>query len=1087
MSNTVYRFLPWARRGLAAALPGDRAEDAPIPQRGTVAVEVVVAGAGRANPSATLYGPADVVGLDPTTIIRVFPRQGSSNAEPNYLVAVDFDPPDLPWAFTPAGPTTSGRLPPWLVLVVVEDRAGVEIAVPPGAPLPRLRIESGAAAELPDLTESWAWAHTQLLAPEGDVADALRDHPERNVSRLVAPRRLRPSARWHACLVPAFDAGVVRGLGGTPDVTRPLGPAWTDEDAITLPLYFHWSFGTGPAGDFESLARRIKPHRAGSDVGRVRMHIGAGSPAVRLPEGAPDRFLDMDGALRAPSQVDGSLAEVPGAISAGLRRVAEVVADAADGVLGDGGPADDPLQPVGPPVYASHHARHVRVDPTAPTWMRELNLDPRCRVAAGLGAEVVRENQEDFVHAAWKQVGAVLEANALLSRARLGLEAALRFHARHLKPQPPDRLLQLTAPLSGRTPFGATTVSAAIRPTSLPDAVIDPALRRVVAPTSHLVAHAVKRRAVEPRSQLVARYALGRETVDPTRFAQPPLVGLGTVGPPQVQEGRVDLSFLGLPITVDASEAETLFARSEALRRASPPDDRVGLRVDLSATGLLGEAHVRTARHLARAETMAPSLRVDVLDALTSVAHERAGTEVVVEARERPIHAPSSAIDLTELVFRPRPVEAPALRPDRGLTLAPRPPMVFLRRPGADAHATTPVERAGERPAVASGVGQPGVIAALSPSFTTLLAVARTAGKDRIVVPPLLTDNATLARYEAAWTDARAATFLANRAPVPELVSFDLHGAAAALLARSNPEITNPARVGTMVKLGGVAVTARDQTAARWKVAPLLDRVMAYPVFDVPLYKYLARYDRTRFVPGIDSIPTDSVTLLETNPRFVAAFLAGVNHEMGRELLWRGYPTDQRGTPFRKFWGRLDGRRDIDEMHRWRGGTLAAQTTDGRAKLTLLLRGELLRRYPNTLVVARRAQNARSPSMDDADLKLPIFRGTFEPDVSFFGFDLEDHQLTEGAGWFFALLEPVAEPRFGLDEEADPNRGTLNNWQEAAWSDVGTQPGGRLTSADLGRVSSALPTPRNAAAVAAALFQQPFELVVHARHLTDVP
>jgi len=25
---------------------------------------------------------------------------------------------------------------------------------------------------------------------------------------------------------------------------------------------------------------------------------------------------------------------------------------------------------------------------------------------------------------------------------------------------------------------------------------------------------------------------------------------------------------------------------------------------------------------------------------------------------------------------------------------------------------------------------------------------------------------------------------------------------------------------------------------------------------------------------------------------------------MGRELLWRGYPTDQRGTCFRRFWDR---------------------------------------------------------------------------------------------------------------------------------------------------------------------------------------
>ena len=88
-------------------------------------------------------------------------------------------------------------------------------------------------------------------------------------------------------------------------------------------------------------------------------------------------------------------------------------------------------------------------------------------------------------------------------------------------------------------------------------------------------------------------------------------------------------------------------------------------------------------------------------------------------------------------------------------------------------------------------------------------------------------------------------------------------------------------------------------------IAPTFDRIMAYPELAVPAYRLLARYDRTRLLPGVDAIPPDSVTLLETNPRFVAAFLAGVNHEVNRELLWRRYPTDQRGTPVRRFWDRL--------------------------------------------------------------------------------------------------------------------------------------------------------------------------------------
>ena len=47
---------------------------------------------------------------------------------------------------------------------------------------------------------------------------------------------------------------------------------------------------------------------------------------------------------------------------------------------------------------------------------------------------------------------------------------------------------------------------------------------------------------------------------------------------------------------------------------------------------------------------------------------------------------------------------------------------------------------------------------------------------------------------------------------------------------------------------------------------------------------------------------------VQTNPRFVEALMVGANHEMGREMLWQGLPTDQRGTPFQHFWQRLDGK-----------------------------------------------------------------------------------------------------------------------------------------------------------------------------------
>jgi hypothetical protein len=270
-------------------------------------------------------------------------------------------------------------------------------------------------------------------------------------------------------------------------------------------------------------------------------------------------------------------------------------------------------------------------------------------------------------------------------------------------------------------------------------------------------------------------------------------------------------------------------------------------------------------------------------------------------------------------------------------------------------------------------------------------------------------------------------------------------------------------------------------------VAPSFDRIMAYPELDDPAYRMLARYDRDRLLPGVDAIPPDSVTLLETNPRFVASFLAGVNHELNRELLWRRYPTDQRGTPVRRFWDRIGGAGDVPPMHQWKPQSKRlVEVAGGESNLVLLVRGELLRRYPNTVVVAIPATGPNTPSTQDADVKRPIFSGLMEPDISFFGFDLEDDDLRTGNGWFFALQEQVTEPRFGLDQTVDTTRGTLNLWREAAWSDAALEPGSTFEVESLrllGAGKGLAPLPTNGAAVADALFQNPVQVLVHARNL----
>ena len=93
-----------------------------------------------------------------------------------------------------------------------------------------------------------------------------------------------------------------------------------------------------------------------------------------------------------------------------------------------------------PPLYGQWHAQTSRLleatmPPTSDNWVHELNLDPRFRVPAGFGTAVVQEHQEEYMAAAWNQIGDVLEANRRIRFAHLAREVAGSMHRRHLAAQ----------------------------------------------------------------------------------------------------------------------------------------------------------------------------------------------------------------------------------------------------------------------------------------------------------------------------------------------------------------------------------------------------------------------------------------------------------------------------------------------------------------------------------------------------------------------------------------------------------------------------------------------------------------------------
>src|SRR5262249_8197179 len=130
----------------------------------------------------------------------------------------------------------------------------------------------------------------------------------------------------------------------------------------------------------------------------------------------------------------------------------------------------------------------------------------------------------------------------------------------------------------------------------------------------------------------------------------------------------------------------------------------------------------------------------------------------------------------------------------------------------------------------------------------------------------------------------------------------------------------------------------------------------------------------------------------------------------------------------------------------------------GRARglFMLLIKGDLLVRYPNALIYAVRARWSRNasgqdvapPVVDDGQTSaLPVLRLSPSPGVLLLGFALTVNNVpvTSDAiggvaappgdpGWFFIIEEHPTEARFGLDLSRDP--GALTTWRELSWPDV---------------------------------------------------
>ncbi|HEX6716046.1 MAG TPA: hypothetical protein VF088_02990 [Pyrinomonadaceae bacterium] len=1035
-----FTFVPWAREGLANSINAAGALRASVPvQLRLTARELDGAEVPHDLPARNveLYGPGDVIGIDSRAVIRTEPRSEVTNFEPNYLAAIEFYDEDFPWRYTPATPTAAdSRLSPWIVLIVLkEEKEFEEGGDVRNRPLTFITLINNALqTAFPNPDHLWAWAHVHAnrsLTAENEIValdrnevaqrldDVVKENADLAYSRIVCPRRLEANTTYHAVLLPAFESGRLAGLGLDPTQTPAANAnAWSSngEEQNNFPVYYRWRFRTGEVGDFEYLVRLLKPRQADKRVGTRELDVQ--QPGSNLPGIADPNLrgvLQLGGALRVPrdslSPADQAIAEqqdkwaqpYPHQFQQGLASLinlsdsyATQTAAQANAAAGVQDLAGDPDPAITPPLYGRWHARTPRLLtnrsggalPNSRNWVHELNLDPRFRVSAGFGTRVVQNKQEELMAAAWEQVGDVLEANRRTRRLKFAQQVALVWHRSHLVELARDnaaKAIALTAPVHSRIMAGIApavqTVKAHVSASNIPSVLVGPTFRRLIRPRAPILRKLPFNDRLRP-DDLLARVNRNEVLPAPPKLTPPGVVTVKDVAeaalPQNVPPWLIDLLrrspiVVFLPLIIGFILALILWLFG------------IGLPIAISI--------------------FVAGLAITLV--LAAIRRQVRKADGLGEGEQTPA-------DIDEL---------------------PRSPDFSFTDPFTPSGPVT-----------------------LSPSGA---------------------DSADATRFKVALKDLHAltaATIVADTVGEngPARFPLDIDDNVQVLLRGVDPAITIPRWATSVIRL---PPRIRNEAPEEFVEA------MAYPVFDIPMYRPLADLSSELLIPNLNLIENNSVTLLETNQEFIEAYMVGLNHEFARELLWREYPTDQRGSYFRQFWdvssffprGPVDEQlrerfRDIPRLHDWslrsRLGEHDARERPGenQEEIVLVIRGDLLKRYPNAVIYAQAAEWPRQQNGDidltrerslvnitaaeennppREKLRTPLYMAKIEPDLYFLGFDLTEVEARGGtgqnrqdpAGWFFVLKERPGEPRFGFDEESQPQ---IVVWNDLGWDRVPT-------------------------------------------------
>jgi hypothetical protein len=1016
--NNKYTFLPWIKTGLGSLISNNEQDLQGM--RAKVSVDMKVRRFDQYNnpddqvitKDFLLYGPGDVIGLLKNTVIRTEPRDNEINVEPNFFVHVEFSQPDFPWRYTPARPqgTQQGLLSPWLSLIVLTDEEFEKVATNSGL-LPAISINKPEKS-LPDLEQSWSWAHTQIsqeITGLQALIEILNSKPHLAISRLLCLRKLEPDRLYHAFLVPSFEAGRLAGLGEEPKGDL-IGTAFAwkvtgdniSSDGHNLPVYYQWQFTTSKeTGDFESMIKKLEAHTLSENIGLRELDISKPFLSIGSDLGI-EKPVFFGGVLWSPlakkmaseKRIDvhnPSPEEVKNLIEE-MKKLLDLPEKLSWSYLSTSSSSSNADPIISPPMYGKWHAQKRLVslisdnyqdpkwikdlvnDTTLTTeertlllqqldelkkndappypWLEELNLDPTNRAAAGLGALIVQELQEELMASAWDQAGSLSEANKRLRLSQLARTISISIFERSFQVMDPSVLIRFVTPLHPRVIVKENnrSVSGLIYDSPIPKAIFSPSFNKITARRNKIHRNLFDKD-THISSELLEHFNKNPSNPDPN------------------------------PDTPDQSKPEERIFTIDALVRLLQEIGPISPDLEKMSHGPKLEQYL-------------------------------ANNQIEQEIR-----------DMVK--------------------------MVEMSIPDTD---------------------------------------SKIEEHEGVVIPlDIIHEKLTLGLNPA--------------------ITINL---------KSSMEIERPERLDEEKK-------------------DILDPIVVYPKFKRPMFEPLRDLSEDLLLPGVKDIPDNTISILETNSTFINSYMVGLNHEMARELVWREYPTDQRGSYFRQFWDAsiavqrermtspsshpnieeiVEKYRDIPEIHRWKNSALDEIGGIPQGERTvLLIKGEVLRRHPGMVIYASKAildpTGDNEPTLPSGnnngaveEITEPIFRGTIQPDITFFGFEMSIEKLRgnntpEDPGYFFVLQEQPSEPRFGIDEgsllSSDPrlDPSSLDSWDNLTWDYVTLSStsnsyidleNGPLIGKEIENVKWGS---SHAADLANILLQKPVRIAVHAKDMLD--